>query len=106
MSDLAAGRIALEFGKRKRCWAGDHTVHRQPPVSETSFLKLAEDFVLGGLAVGEWRLRNLAARELAGGRVARQYPLRSIGKGFARAIEAAMIGRDQSITLGKAGGHG
>ena len=66
VSDLAAGRMALEIGNRKRCRASDHAVHREPPVGETAFLKVLERSAQWIDWVGERRVRNLAGRKLAG----------------------------------------
>ena len=56
--------------------------------------------------VGERSLRNHAARKLAGQRVPSQKPLRGVGQRFAGTVESTVIGRDQSIALRQAGGHG
>src|SRR5260370_11809500 len=98
MSDLAAGGIALELGNRERCRAGDHAVDGEPPVGECSFLKAPEGFGLGGLAICEWSLRNLAVWELTGQRVARQHPLRSICQCFSAAVVAPLTCPHQTIT--------
>src|SRR5271165_6728956 len=106
MSDLAPGRIALEFRDRKRCRADDHAVHRETPVGEPSRLQPLVGFVLRRIAVGKRWFGNLTARKLTRQGVVGQYPLRRIGQRFARAIETAMIGWDQSITLRKTVGYG
>ena len=97
---------ALEFSQRERCRAGDHAIDGQPPVRKPSFLQALEGFAQGSDFVRERRFRNLAASELARQGVARQQSLRRIGQSFARTVDAAGIGRNESITARQVRGHG
>jgi hypothetical protein len=47
LSDLAARRVTLKLGKRKRSGPFDHAVDGKPPVSESSGLKALERFIQG-----------------------------------------------------------
>src|SRR2546427_10859650 len=66
LSDLAARRVTLKLGKRKRSGPFDHAVDGKPPVSESSGLKALERFIQGWDFVCERTLRNLARMELTG----------------------------------------
>src|SRR5437879_877615 len=105
MSNLAAHGKAPEFRKRERRRSGDHAIDVEAPVSEAGFLKACERFAQRSHFVREGRSRNLAGSELTSQRVASQQPLRGISQGFARAVEAARIGRDEPITMCKSGRH-
>src|SRR5260370_8845152 len=45
LSDLAARRVALKLGKRKRAGPRHHAVDREPPVPESPSLKPLERFI-------------------------------------------------------------
>ena len=84
---------------------GDHSIHHQPPIGESVGVVTFE-LVRGrrGL-VGERRFRNHAARKLARQRMPGQQPLRGVCQRFSRAVDSAVIGRDQSVAARQAIGH-
>ena len=83
----------------------DHAIDREAPVRKPSLLQALELCAQGIDWVCERIFRNLAASKFARQRVASEYPLRSIGQSFARAVKDARIGWDQSITLGELRSH-
>ncbi len=54
--------------------------------------------------VGERRFEIMLRGNSRASECARQKPLRGVGERFAGAVESAVIGRDQPIMLGQAGG--
>src|SRR5215467_1321600 len=63
--DVAARRVVLEVGNRKRTRLIDHAIYGEPPVRESARLKALEVFGERRDFVREWARRNLVWREFA-----------------------------------------
>ncbi len=85
---------------------GNHSVDSEAPVEEAVGLMALEEIVGRRGCVGEGRLRDHAARELAGQGVRGENPLGGVGQCLAGTVDSTVIGRDESITPGEAAGHG
>ena len=84
----------------------DQAVDREPPVGEAARLMALEGVARRRGFVGERRVRDLAAAETRAPANGGEQPLRRIRQGLAGAVDAAVIGRDQSVTIGDAVGGG
>src|SRR5262249_9688455 len=102
--DLAAYRKTLQISQGKRCRTGYHSINDQPPVFKPSSLELFECVTQRRNSVSKRNFRNHAARKLASQRVSSKKPLRGVGQSFARAIDAAAVGRNEPIPIRQFGG--
>src|ERR1700751_3262783 len=84
----------------------NHSVDSESPVREPVGLMALEEVVRRWGCIGEGRLRDHAARELARQGVCGEDPLCSVGQRLAGTVDSAAIGRDPSITPGEMAGHG
>jgi len=106
LGDLVVDGESFEVGEREGGGMGDHAVDGEAPVGKAAGLEALEGVAGRSGGVGEGRLGDHGAGEFAGQRVPGKKPLGSVGEGFAGAIEAAAIGRDESMAPGDAGSGG
>src|SRR2546428_4629064 len=103
MRDLRTGRVALQFRQREGGWASNQAIDCETPVRKAPMQQALVRFVFRRVTIYRGNRRDLAAAEFASRRlVGHQEPLGSIGEGLANAVDAAMIGRDQAVSIGEA----
>src|ERR1051325_4736392 len=107
MRDLARHREAPDVGQRKRRRARDETIDHEFPLREVPREHPLIVERIRRRPVDRRDLRDPAAIELARERAVRgEQALRGIGQRLARAIEAAMVGWDQAVSIRETCGGG
>jgi len=100
--NLVVRWITPQLIERKRAGPIDQAIDREAPIDKFSSLKTLESLTRSLDFVRERARRDRAARKLARHRVPRQQSLGCVRQRFARAVNSAVIGRNQSIFLRKA----